>query len=514
MPKLIPNQIIKLNRGRNAGPLYWCALLSALLLIPAFPPLNQGYFAWFALLPLLLAICRAAPLQALKAGLLFGIFFNLYVNFYLTEVLFTYLSRPLAILAMVLLIAYISLFYALFGLAVNLTVKLKRPWLTALAVPTFWLIAEFIRSVGFLGYNVGYIGYTQWHYSAMLNLAATYGYWGLPFVIVLFQTLALMCFTKELKGKHLTFMIVVFLVICAGGLIIPELSAIEEDLEPLQVTMIQGNTSPEQIMVDRGALINKYLKLTEAAVRTNTDLVIWPETIVNLRGGENKLHPEELIQTAGELQVEMVYGAQFRDEELLYNTIAHYNPAGQDSPLYHKIRLVPFVEYFPAEKLLNRILSLDLLLGSYTAGEEIIIFEIKGKTVGGVICFESYFGDLMRLFAIGGADHFFVLTNDAWFGQSIGLDQHAQVAAIRAAELGRGVTQVANSGITISFDYRGRELFRTAKAEEAVVTASLPFTKRQTPYLKYGNFFPLFWALCLLLSLVLIYCFPFTRKAP
>jgi len=105
------------------------------------------------------------------------------------------------------------------------------------------------------------------------------------------------------------------------------------------------------------------------------------------------------------------------------------------------------------------------------------------------------------LFAAAGSRHLFVLTNDAWFGESIGLEQHAQVAAIRAAEMGIGVTQVANSGITISFDYQGRELFRSGKNESAVFSLPLDLTTRSTLYRHYGDYFPAFWALFLLCAI-------------
>jgi len=128
------------------------------------------------------------------------------------------------------------------------------------------------------------------------------------------------------------------------------------------------------------------------------------------------------------------------------------------------------------------MLDLDIILGSYTPGEEITIFNYRGLPLAGVICFESYFGDYTRLFARRGGRHLFVATNDAWFGRSIGLEQHAQVAALRAAEMGIGVTQVANSGISISFDCRGRELMRTGKEEQGFYLLPLDLAHRHTLY--------------------------------
>lgn len=496
-------KLININPG-NPKLLYPAALLSACLLITAFPPFEQGYLAWVGLIPFIFCLLKAEPRRSFKAGILFGAVFHLYVNFYLTNVLFSYLTLPLALTAMVLLVFYLSLYSGLFALSVNLVNRLGKPWFTALAVPALWMLTEYLRSLTFLAYNVGYLGYTQWQYLGLLNLTSVYGYWGLPFLMVFFQAIIILAAGRTLKNSALLVIIAGFIVLMAAGLFLPSAQPLQKDEEPLQVTLIQGNTSPEQALAGSEAVTGLYLNLTRQAVHSETDLVIWPETVATLDLTSNRSHSADLIRTADELGVGILYGARTRIDGIRYNSIAYYSKDTAGLPLYHKIRLVPFVEFFPAEKLLNQMLQLELLLGSLTPGEEITIFEIKNKPLAGVICFESYFGDHTRLFAAKGAQHLFVLTNDAWFGRSIGLEQHAQAAAIRAAEMGIGVTQVANSGITISFDYRGRELFRTGKAETETVNFALETTRRDTIYTRAGDYFPAFWALFLVATIMVL----------
>lgn len=485
----------------SAKLLYPAAILSACLLIAAFPPFELGYIAWVALIPFIYCLLKTDPRRSFKAGMLFGAIFHLYVNYYLTNVLFSYLSLPLALAAMVLLVFYLSLYSGLFALSVNLVNRLGRPWFTALAIPTLWIMIEYMRSLTFLAYNVGYLGYTQWQYPGLLNLVSVYGYWGMPFLMVLFQVIILLIPGRVLKNTALASIIIIFTILMTTGLLMPFTQPLQNDEEPLQVSLIQGNTSPEQVLAGSQAIMELYLNLTSQAAHKETDLVVWPETVATIDFTSGRSHPADLVKTADELGVNILYGARTRIDGISYNSIVYYSQDTAGIPLYHKIRLVPFVEFFPAESLLNRLLQLELLLGSLTPGEELTMFEIKNKPLAGVICFESYFGDHTRLFAAKGAQHLFVLTNDAWFGRSIGLEQHAQAAAIRAAEMGIGVTQVANSGITISFDYRGRELFRTGKAETETVNFTLDTTYRNTIYTRAGDFFPAFWALFLLAAI-------------
>ena len=479
-------------------------LLSGLMIILAFPPFEQGYAAWFALLPLLWVCLKSPPWKGFKAGFIFSLPFTLYVNFYLAHVLYPYLSDFLATVAMIGLVLFISLFYGAFGLAASLTTLPGRAWFTALAVPSLWLIMEYLRSVTFLAYNVGYLGYTQWSYPALLNIASVYGYWGLPFLIVFFQVIIVLFWLNELRGRALGGIVFAFVIALALGLGGAEFQKVEIEARPLWTALIQGNVQPDLVVErDRQEVLEHYLKLTRLALEEEpaVELAVWPETVARLDFGTEKIHPEALVQMGREYGVDLLYGARVRKPGHLYNSITLFSEGQEEIPIYHKHRLVPFVEFFPAEQVLNRILQLDLLLGSYTPGEDITVFDLNGRPVAGVVCFESYFGDHMRRFAAAGSVHQFVVTNDAWFGESIGLEQHAQAAAIRAAETGTGVTQVANSGITISFDYRGRELFRSGKSETAIITVPLEMTRRETFYTRFGNYFPAMWAAFLVITI-------------
>ena len=205
------------------SPLIFLApLLSGLALIPAYPPLDQGYLGWIALIPLLWFCLKASPCQALWGGFIFALPLHLYLNLYLAGVLVEYLPTSLAYLAMGLLVFVLSSFYALFTLAAAWFAR-SRVFSLGLVfiLPTLWLLIEYARSVSFIGYNVGYLGYTQWGYPFILNLAAVYGYWGLPFVMIGCQSLFVLALSGRLKRKERLSGAIIIAAMLVAGLILP-----------------------------------------------------------------------------------------------------------------------------------------------------------------------------------------------------------------------------------------------------------------------------------------------------
>jgi len=488
-------QALKRRKRVNLAT-YGAPVLSGLVLILAFPPFEQGYLGWIALVPLLWFCLIAPPRQALLGGFLFSFPLHLYLNLYLSGVLLTHLPASLAIFAMAMLILIICAFYSLLALIVACYARSKfiSPFSLVFITPALWLLMEYSRSVGFLGYTVGFLGYTQWKYPFILNLTSVYGYWGLAYVMVAVQTLFVLSLLKIIKRKALTTGFVVISLLILLGLALPSVFPEEGRGEVIKTALIQGNSRPDEILSTPGReiIFSRYLEMTRRAAEKDPDLqlVVWPETVVDLRLTEHGLHRPEMEALAGELGLDILYGAVLKDGENLYNAAVLLSPGEDDFQIYYKQLLVPFVEYFPMHELLNAFLDLELLLGRYSPGEKHNLITVRGIPLAAVVCFESYFGSYTRHFSKIGGRHLFVLTNDVWFDKTIGKEQHAQVAAIRAAEMGIGVTQVANSGITASFDYRGRELFRSGISEPDIFILPLELTRRTTFYTLAGDFFP------------------------
>ncbi len=488
---------------------YYLPLLTAFLLILSFPRLNLGFLAWVSLLPLFF-YCKknsASWKRCFWAGALAGLLFFTCLHGYMSLSVNFLLPSIYGCLLVAIASVYSSFFFALFAAGLSLLLNKKKAYSLFLGAPSLWALLEKLRSAGLLGHTGGFLGYSQAGYSFILQNAALYGYWGLAFLMVLFQVIIFLAWQKA--GKDLILPTALFILLFLGGLLLPPLFPEAEREEPLRLALFQGNIPQEEILDPTFTIRNftRYLTLSEEACRQNNslDLLVWPETVYS--ANVEKRYPgakEKLARLAQETGAAIFFGAMHTEEITgnAYNSIMLQKPnrASWETYRYDKIHLVPLSEYFPFPSFVNDLLGLEISLGTYTPGAETPLFSLGESSFGGIVCFESYFPRPALDLARKGAEHLFVLSNNAWFLDSIGLDQHARAAAVRAVETGVGVTQVANTGYTISYDCRGREVLRMPLLQEGFAILETTFPRRQTLYRLWGDYFLYICLFLLLLS--------------
>jgi len=126
----------------------------------------------------------------------------------------------------------------------------------------------------------------------------------------------------------------------------------------------------------------------------------------------------------------------------------------------------------------------------------------KGLNITPAICYEIAFSELVRQNVTAQTDFILTVSNDAWFGRSIGPHQHMQLAQMRAIELGRSVVRVTNNGITAVVNPYGEIIARANQFEETVLRTSINGVNGQTYFNRHGHS-PIMWFTCLLLALSL-----------
>ncbi|HTQ98579.1 MAG TPA: nitrilase-related carbon-nitrogen hydrolase, partial [Candidatus Acidoferrum sp.] len=122
------------------------------------------------------------------------------------------------------------------------------------------------------------------------------------------------------------------------------------------------------------------------------------------------------------------------------------------------------------------------------------ILTAAGLEVAPFICYEVVYPDFAR--SVGAkADLLLTISNDTWFGASLGPLQHLQMAAMRAHELGRYMIRATNNGVSALIDNKGNVVMRTEQFKEATLQGEVPVLVGRTPFSYWGSW-PV-WLLCM-----------------
>jgi apolipoprotein N-acyltransferase len=227
---------------------------------------------------------------------------------------------------------------------------------------------------------------------------------------------------------------------------------------------------------------------TRAIGSTPPDLVIWPETAI-----------PSMLASAGPAFAEMAHagggatiaaGVQRRGESGgFHNSLAIVAPDGRLTAVYDKHHLVPFGEYMPLADLFARVGVFGLAAratGGYAPGPGPRLIDLGGAGRAlPVICYEAIFARDIRD-APARPDWLMHVTNDAWFGQLAGPQQHLAQARLRAVEFGLPVLRAANTGISAAIDPYGRVVGAIPLGTAGALDTALPRALPAPPYARLG----------------------------
>ncbi len=410
-------------------------------------------------------------------------------------------SPPLAAFLTLLFVAGLGLLFALTAwLWARWLRRVEAPLADALAFAAFWLAQEALRSWLLTGFPWLYAGYSQLG-GPLAGLAPVGGVWLLSFVLAL--SAALLVNLPRLR-QHKAFCTAAVLLLLApwvSGLALKDRAWTQAAGQPLSVTAMQGNV--EQNLKWDPAQLNAqlllYRDLTLNAPRS--DLIVWPETAVPVLKEHALGYLDAMGRLANERQAALITGvpirqANERGEPRYYNGIS---VVGQGSGDYLKQKLVPFGEYVPLQEVLRGLIAFfDLPMSDFARGSsEQPLLQAQGYRIAAYICYEVVYPE----FAAGLAaqsELLLTISNDTWFGRSIGPLQHLQMAQMRALEAGRWMIRGTNNGVTALIDPFGRISQQLPQFEQGVLHGQVTPMQGLTPYLRWRA-----WPLLILCGLIL-----------
>ena len=185
-----------------------------------------------------------------------------------------------------------------------------------------------------------------------------------------------------------------------------------------------------------------------------------------------------------------------------YNSALALSDNGRQ--IYHKSRLVAGVEKVPFMGCLPflRSLAMDLGGASGTLGtqEERSVMKVDSVAIAPIICYESVYGEYVTDFVLNGANLLSIITNDAWWGDTPGYQQHFHYARLRAVENRRCIIRSANTGISGVIDPYGKVQASLLYDVDGRIDEEVELYSHLTFFTKYGD---VLGRLCLLLVVYL-----------
>lgn len=400
--------------------------------------------------------------------------------------------------AVTLLPLFLGLFYAIPLAIASLfwTKGTERLVLFSLAI----FSGDWLRSHILTGFPWNLIGHSLTGQLELMQSVTLFGLYGLSAIAALiFSTPAILMSPSTSKSKvvslarisPLFFSAIMLIGLYGYGAYRLEQVGPTNYLKDIEVVLIQPNIS-QRDKVDhkkRPNVLLKTIELTEKLPPLDQTegmhrLIIWPETAIPfalnrapaiLKRLDEMLEPGSTL-ISGAFHVENNQDIKSSNNYQVYNSLFVVSNLGEIKNIYDKNHLVPFGEYLPFPQLFRKI-GLQAIAderGGFKIGPEPKPVHLeKAPPFLPSICYEAIF-PLSEKTITTGAKWLLNISNDGWFGNTVGPHQHLHQVRLRSVETGLPMIRSVNGGISAIFDGVGREVEKSSLNKSSVIRVKLP----------------------------------------
>ena len=442
------------------------ALAGGLLLFAAYAPFDVAPCAWFAFIPLLLAIRGEGPACAFRLGWISG------AAFWIPSL--AWLSR-VSVAGWIVLACYCALYTGAFAWGIALWTqrfgagRIRSNIGLMVFGAAWWVGLEWVRSTFGTGFAWNALGVSQHDNIPILQLASLGGVYAVS-ALVMFMNLAVgsaaLRFLEERglsrRRPHLELVLGVAVLALAMFWGVTVVRGHAGEGRKLRIALIQTNI-PQDEKWDQEKITLIYRRLvetTQQAIAMRPDLIIWPETALpdDVRTSEPSYRLVYELATSGAPILVGSMDTAWEDVPRYYNSSFLFDTNGVVVGQYDKQHLVIFGEYVPLNDVLPFLKAMTPIEASFTGGTNSTVFvlEPQGARFASLICFEDTVAPLARRAVKNGARMLVNQTNDAWFDPLWAPWQHMAHSVLRAVENRVPVVRSANTGVTCHIDEFGR----------------------------------------------------------
>lgn len=500
------------------------AILSGVLFSLAWTQLGLAWSLFIAFIPLF--IIEEELFQDKENNKSKHAFYYAYIAFFTWNLISTWWVSNSTIFGGITAVVLNSLWYALLFWLFHFIKRRSGKHTGYSALFFIWLAFESIYINGEISWvwlilGNGFANNTeliQWYeYTGALGGSA----WILLVNILLFNFIQHLKNYKTIYGQYIFSIIMIALFISPIILSKIILSNYVEKKEPISFSIVQPNIDPYKEKftgMSQSKQLEKMLKLIESKGDSNADFFLLPETAIS-RVLENDFFASESINEIDNFMKNypnsnIILGATTRyiyEDGSGTKTSKIYPPnpsmnydvfntaiqmsANEALQKYHKSKLVIGVEMTPYPFIFDFILDNNIIdLGGSTSNlgtqERRSVFKNRKNkaAVGPIVCYESIYGDFVTDYIKEGANVLFIITNDAWWGETAGYKQHLSFAKLRAIENRRSIVRCANTGVSAIINQKGEIEEQTQYWVEDVLNGTVNLNSEKTYFSINGDF--------------------------
>ena len=467
-----------------------------------------GFFTFSILLSLILNVKKQTQSKYRKKksnwyffclGCSFGFGFFLFGNYWISiSLTHDEMFKGLIPFALILIPLFLSLF---FGLTVLIVGPFAEKNISFILFFSFaFSISEFARGNLMTGFPWNLISYTWSWSSEILQILSLIGSYSLSLITITFFCIPLLFFRKNFVFKNFIF-VLFFLIIFISNYSYGVFKLNNNDYrfdEEIRVKIISPNfLLKDYIAQSEEFQIKKLVKISDPDKDKKT-LFIWPEGIFYQSYLEDIKKYQNLFKDKFSKNHLIILGinnytnSNNLNSQKYFNSLVVLNHKLDILSLYNKIKLVPFGEFLPFEKTLSKIGLKKITPGysSFSPGSKRAMINLGNnfnqKFILPLICYEIIYPAQIKE-KNQFPDLVVNISEDAWFGQSIGPHQHFTKAIYRAIEEGVFIARSANKGISAFINPNGKVIKSLNTGEPGNIELNFPYFFKPTLFSKYEN---------------------------
>lgn len=540
-----------LPKNKNLKALILC-LLSGALFGFSFPPFKTWFFVYFGLMLLLYLVINAVRFrQAFARAYIIMLVFNEISLYWISG----WHSNDTFLKIGGVATVFVHSLFMLIPILITYGVSKVKKELALGLFPLIWVGYEYFDNIWQFAFPWLELGNTETYNLYRIQIAEFTGVHGLTFLICITSVLLYYILSKvyNKQWKIASPKAVITLVLLIAVILLPNfystyrLDSVDntgyynlmDQSKVVNTAIVQPNTDPfKKWGGEHDQILNTYIDGLRQGLKFDPDMLVLHETAppfyfledINLL--KSKRFFDISDSTGKYIFMGIPHKYYYKDGDKIpsdhritdgskrkfdvFNSAILIEPKKyhKDLTIHKKVKLVPFSERIPYQEKVpfaKKWFTWGVGISGWQMGTDQTIFSLNDSAKGintkfaGLICYESVFSEFVTEFTKKGAEYFVIVTNDGWWGNTSGPEQHNQYAVLRAIENRKWIVRCAQTGVSCFIDPMGNVYDRIEYWQTGVVDRNIIANTEKTFYAEHGDIIGLLGAvttaICLLGSL-------------